>query len=159
MESGCRLSEILGLRWEDVDIDAGLLRLRSPKAGRPQVAPLSKHSIAMLKRLKHASAYVVAGRDPEKPRADLKGPWERAIDLAKNKAPSIVDVHVYDLRRTTGLVISRTSGLHMASRVLRHGSVKTTERHYAPLDLESIREAVEKRQGALTFKKKGQKGK
>lgn len=159
VESGCRLSEILTLKWDDVDLEAGTLTLRTPKAGRPQVAPISKHTIAMLKRLPHVGLYVVAGREDEKPRADLKGPWGRALSLAAKKAPTITNAHVHDLRRTMGKIVARQSGLHLASKVLRHTSIKITEKHYSPMDLAEIRAAVERRGKTLAFPAAGTKTK
>ena len=39
LDTGARKSEALCARWEDFDLEAGIWRIPSPKAGRPQVVP------------------------------------------------------------------------------------------------------------------------
>ncbi len=146
VETGARLSEVLRARWEDFDLAAGTWRIPSPKAGVPQLVPLASTTVAMLRRLPVASDYVVAGRDPKAPRHDLKGPWQEITVAAK-----LEDVHVHDVRRSFGLSIARSAGLHVASKLLRHGDIRVTERVYAPLGIEELRSAVEKRSKALPF--------
>lgn len=38
--TGCRLSEALGLKWEDVDLERGRVTIRAQKTGRTRVLPL-----------------------------------------------------------------------------------------------------------------------
>ena len=48
-----RKTELLGLRWDEVDLDAGLLTIRADrmKAGREHVVPLSTQALALLRTL------------------------------------------------------------------------------------------------------------
>jgi integrase len=172
--SGLRLSEALRARWEDLDSEAGTLRLTRPKSGRPEVIPVPQTTLAVLARLAHDSEFIVAGIDPKKPRVDLKRAWKRVLTEAKKeealarkkKGESagkgfLENVHIHDLRRSFGLAVARQSGLHVASRLLRHRDVRITQAAYSPLDLDTLRDAVEKRQDALPFaskKSKNQKG-
>ena len=71
-------------------------------------------------------------------RADLRHDWE-----AIKATTGIADVHIHDLRRTFGLEVAKKAGLHIASKLLRHGDVRITERVYAPLGVEDLREATE----------------
>jgi len=146
VETGARLSEVLRARWDDLDFDAGLWRIPSPKSGHPQIVPLGLRTAAMLKKLPRKGPYVVAGRKAEDPRADLKKPWERLREVAK-----LGDVRIHDIRRSFGLEVAKTAGLHVASKLLRHSSIKVTEAAYAPLGLDELREAVEKRADVLHF--------
>ncbi len=158
IESGARLSEVLSAKWEDMDLDGGLWRIPSPKAGRPQVAPLGKMTVAMLRHLPRVKdcPYVIAGRKLDQPRYDLKGPWLRALDDAKLADAGIT---IHDLRRTFGLTVARQSrgNLQLTSKLLRHSSIKITEQVYAPLGIEELKKAVERRASVLTFRKKGAK--
>lgn len=158
IESGARLSEVLSAKWEDVDLDGGLWRIPSPKSGRPQMAPLGRMTVAMLRRLPKLEGcpYVIVGRQKDKPRYDLKGPWLRALTTAKL---TDAEINVHDLRRTFGLTIARQSrgNLQLASKLLRHSSIKITEQVYVPLGIEELKKAVEKRGRALTFKKRSAK--
>jgi len=141
LDTGARKSEVLGARWEDFELDTSspLWRIPSPKAGRPQVIPVLPSTTVMLQHLPRLGPYVIPGRDPSKPRYDLKRPWQRLTRDAE-----LDDVHIHDLRRTFGLHIARTAGVHIASKLLRHSDVRVTERVYAPLDLEDLREHLER---------------
>jgi len=151
VETGARLSEALRAKWEDLDLSAGTWRIPSPKAGHVQAVPLSRAIVAKLKRLPHLGEYVVAGRSTKKARFDLKAPWGRVKSEAKKHAPSIADVRIHDVRRTFGLAVAKAAGLHVASKLLRHGDVRITERVYAPLGIEDLRAAVEQRSEVLPF--------
>lgn len=82
----------------------------------------------------------------QRPRPDLKGPWDRL-----RAAAQLEDVRIHDIRRSFGLEIARKAGLHVASKLLRHSSVKVTEQVYAPLGIDELRDAVEKRADVLPF--------
>lgn len=141
VETGARQSEVLHARWVDFDLDAGFWRIPSTKSGRPQMMPLASATIAMLKTLPRAGDFVVAGRNRDRPRRDLKRPWEKLKVSAE-----IPDVHLHDIRRTFGLHVARRAGLHIASKLLRHSDIRVTERHYAPLGVEELRAALQKRE-------------
>ena len=83
--------------------------------------------------------YLVPGRDPKKPRYDLKRPWDDLCEAAGLKG-----VHIHDVRRTFGLHAARNAGLHIASKLLRHSTVTVTEKVYAPLGLEELRKGTAK---------------
>ena len=144
LTTGARLSEVLKARWDDFDLDGGSWRIPSPKAGKPQVVPLPASTVAMLRNTKRKGSLVVPGATPDKPRFDLKKPWDALRLEAK-----LPDVHVHDLRRDYGLRVSKAAGLHVASKLLRHADVRVTERVYAPLALEDLRKATEQQSGTL----------
>ena len=156
VETGCRKAEILRAKWEDFDFDNNppTWRIPSPKAGRPQVMPLSTATVALLKKLPRVSVYVVPGRAPkkkgeqEKPRTDIRHTWESALERAKLEKSG---VWAHDLRRTFGLMVARDAGLHVASKLLRHSDVRVTEQVYAPLGLKELGEAMERRNTVLPF--------
>lgn len=146
IETGARLSEVLHARWDDVDLEDGCWRIPSPKSGHPQVVPLASRAVAMLRQLPRRGPYIVAGRNADKPRADLKKTWNRL-----RKEAGIEDVRIHDIRRSFGLEVTKAAGLHVASKLLRHSSIKVTEQVYAPLGIEDLRAAVEKRGEVLPF--------
>lgn len=137
--TGVRRSELLRARWEDFDFSAKTWRIPSPKAGFPQVIPLPEKAVVLLRGLPRSGSLVIPGRhDPEKPRSDLKGPWEKV-----RTAAGLDNVRLHDLRRTFGLRVAKSAGLHVASKLLRHGDVRITERVYAPLGLDDLRPGTE----------------
>src|SRR5208282_3126979 len=74
--TGCRKTEILTLRWEQVDLERGTFLLADAKTGSRYVL-LSAPALAVLDALSRIriGSYVIAGDDPERPRADLNRPW------------------------------------------------------------------------------------
>ena len=81
MFTGCRLREILSLRWEHVDLERGLLFLPDSKTGKKTVI-LNAPALAVLNGLQRIRAYVVPGDDPERPRSNLKRPWDATTKRA-----------------------------------------------------------------------------
>ncbi|MGA7991402.1 MAG: site-specific integrase [Thermoanaerobaculia bacterium] len=142
--TGARLSEALHARWADLDLKAGTWRIPSPKTGRPQVVPLPAAIVEILTGLPHVGPYVIPGRDKDRPRYDLQGPWKRVRDAAE-----LEGVRIHDIRRTFGLAVTRISGLLVASKLLRHSNVMVTERVYAPLGMAELRAATEQRAASL----------
>lgn len=137
LETGARKSEVLRARWADLDLDGGTWRIPSPKAGRPQVVPLAPGTVARLRLAPRDGAFVVAGADPSRPRADLRRAWDTV-----RAAAALDGVTVHDLRRTFGLAAAREVNIWYASKLLRHSDVRVTERVYAPLGLDDLRAAT-----------------
>src|SRR4029079_17618976 len=151
--TGCRLREILHLRWKHVDLERGLLFLPDSKTGRKTVI-LKYAAIATLNQLQQIGPYVVPGDDPEKPRPDLHRPW-RAI----TKRADLEGVRLHDLRHTyASFGAGGGLGLPIIGRLLGHTQASTTAR-YAHLDNDPLRRASEAIAGqiaaALDGKHKG----
>jgi integrase len=135
--TGCRLREILHLKWEHVDIERGLLFLPESKTGRKTVI-LNAPALAVLTALERLGSYVVPGDDPEKPRADLKRPW-----AAVSKRARLVGVRLHDLRHTYASFGAGSGlGLPIIGKLLGHTQASTTQR-YAHLDNDPLRRATE----------------
>jgi integrase len=135
--TGARLSEVLNLRWEDVDLDGCFIRLPNPKSGKPQSIPLARPLRDYLAALSRVSTYVVAGKNPSEPRHDLKRAW-KAVTTAAGVAGNI-----HDIRRTVGTRLASQYGLEVAQHVLRHSSATTTWRHYVSAQDKDLRHALE----------------
>jgi len=77
--TGFRRSELLGLRWKDVDLQAGRIRLGDTKAGRPHTLPLSTPAIAILQDLPRmlGTPYVFAGQRRGRPIGNIGSAWKR----------------------------------------------------------------------------------
>ena len=92
--TGCRLREILNLKWEYVDLERGVLFLPDSKSGQKTVI-LNAPAMTVLNGLERIGPFVVPGDNPESPRADLKRPWE-----AITKRAGLSGVRLHDLRHT-----------------------------------------------------------
>ena len=135
--TGARLREILNLRWEWVDLERGLLLLPDSKTGRKSIV-LNAPAMAVLATLPRIGAYVIAGDNPEKPRADLNRPW-RAIA----KRAGLEGVRIHDLRHTHASIGAGAGlGLPIIGKLLGHSQSSTTAR-YAHLDADPLRSASE----------------
>jgi len=145
--TGCRLGEILRLRWADADLERGLLFLPDSKTGRKTVV-LNAPAAAILAELPRLGAYVIAGDDAgkegEKPRADLKRPW-----IAVRKRAKLEDVRIHDLRHThASFGAAGGLGLPIIGKLLGHKQAATTAR-YAHLDNDPLRRASESIAGRI----------
>ena len=135
--TGCRLREILHLKWEHVDIERGLLFLADFKTGKKTIV-MNAPAMAVLASLDRLGAYVVPGDDPEKPRADLKRPWQ-----AIAKRAGLEGVRLHDLRHTyASFGAGGGHGLPVIGKLLGHTQASTTQR-YAHLDNDPLRKASE----------------
>ncbi|TPQ32799.1 integrase [Bradyrhizobium guangdongense] len=135
--TGCRLREILHLRWEHVDFERGCLFLPDSKSGRKTVI-LNAPALAVLNALEQVGPYVVPGDNPEKPRHDLKRPWDAVTKRAK-----LTGVRLHDLRHTyASFGAGFGLGLPIIGKLLGHAQVATTAR-YAHLDNDPLRRASE----------------
>jgi integrase len=133
--TGCRLREILYLRWEHVDFERSCLFLPDSKTGRKTVI-LSAPALSVLNRLERLGPYVIPGDNPEQPRHDLKRPWAAITNRA-----GLTGVRLHDLRHTyASFGASGGLGLPIIGRLLGHVQVATTAR-YAHLDNDPLRRA------------------
>jgi integrase len=80
--TGARLGKVLGLRWEHVDAEHGLLRLLDSKTGA-KVIYLGAPALSLLAALQsdeHPSGWVCEGAAPDgenRPLVNLEKPWRR----------------------------------------------------------------------------------
>ncbi len=143
--TGLRRSELLGLRWKDVDFARCELRLEDTKNGRAHVVPLSTAAMEIVRELPRGigSAHLFPGSVPGKPMANVTRAWERIRQRA-----GLPDVRLHDLRRTVGSWLA-TGGasLPLIGKVLNHSNVATTA-VYARLAEDAGRTALEEH-GAL----------
>jgi integrase len=140
--TGARLREILDLRWNHVDPERGLLFLPDSKTGKKTIV-LSQAAMAIIEHLSDEDAegrkrggYVIKGVEDDKPRHDLKRPWEAVKRHAK-----LDGVRLHDLRHTfASLGAGASLGLPIVGKLLGHSQPQTTAR-YAHLDADPLRRA------------------
>ena len=141
--TGARLREILGLRWDYVDMERGLLLLPDSKTGRKTIV-LSEAALVILVGLSglpnghEPDHFVIVGGRADKPRADLQRPWAAVRRNAK-----LDGVRLHDLRHTfASLGAGAGLGLPIVGKLLGHAHPQTTAR-YAHLDADPLRRATD----------------
>lgn len=138
MVTGRRLNEVLGLKWEWIDLERKTLRLPDSKTGALLVS-LNDAAVVILSDLKAATldpVYVIAGQRKGCALVNLQKPWRAIRALA-----DLNDVRIHDLRHTFASVgASLGMSLPMIGRLLGHTQAATTAR-YAHLHLNPVRDA------------------
>jgi integrase len=133
--TGCRLREVLDLRWSEVDFERGMLHLTDSKTGKKSVI-LNAPALAVLAALPRLGDYVIAGDSPTRPRSDLKRPWNLVTRRAR-----LSGLRLHDLRHSFASIGAGASlGLPVIGKLLGHASPSTTAR-YAHLDADPLRRA------------------
>lgn len=143
--TGCRASEILELRWADVDLAAGVLRLTDAKAGARTV-PLGAPAIALLRGLPRIGERVVSGRRPGSPLTlpALEAAWKKV-----RTAAGLSNARIHDLRHTVGTYAGQ-AGLNAFTvrDVLGHKGLAMTGR-YVSADTAPLRRAADEVAGRV----------
>jgi len=137
--TGARTGEIIGLTWNMVDLERGLLILPDSKTGQKTIV-LNSAAIEVLESIPRmeGNKHVIVGHVEGQPLYDLKKQWVRV-----KKEANINDIRVHDLRHSFASVAVGSGGsLPVLGKVLGHADSRTTER-YAHLEESPVRELVE----------------
>jgi len=148
IQTGMRRGEILSLRWPQVDLSRSLVYLPVTKSGRPQTVFLNDVARGILAELwakacnRHGCVFV--GGRKRKPDAPESLSTVKKAFAGACKDAGIANLHFHDLRHTCGVRLVET-GAHprIIQSVLRHSSLKMTERYTNPLEA-SKRAALER---------------
>jgi integrase len=141
--TGARVSEVLTLRWDDVQ--SPRLRLPDSKTG-PKFVYLNSQAEAVLAavRERRAGEWVFPSKSADTPRSSISAQW-----CAIRRAAALPDVRLHDLRHSfASVAISNGVPLAMIGRLLGHALVETTSR-YAHLEDRSLAEAAVRVSGSL----------
>ena len=136
--TGCRLGEIMTLKWEYVDFAGKALRLPDSKTGA-KVVHLGQPAVEVLQKIERVekNPWVIVGTKPGARLSDLQPFWQRVRARAGLK-----DVRIHDLRHTfASTAVAAGQGLPMIGKLLGHTQVQTTAR-YAHLAAAPVKEAA-----------------
>jgi integrase len=153
--TGARLSEILELRWEQVDFAHACLRLPDSKTGAKLIY-LSPPALEVLYGIERheSNPYVIVGREPCSHLVNLRKPWGRIRAKA-----GMSDVRLHDLRHSFASVGAAIGlSLPMIGKILGHTQAATTQR-YAHLAADPVKEAVDKIGAVIAHAMQGDRGK
>lgn len=159
LTTGLRLGELLGLRWEDVDLDdahlvvrqqvqrlGGELRVAAPKtAGSRAAVALAPFTVMHLREHRTLSGriagFVFATEDggPLDP-SNVRRHWKKTL-----KAAGLPDRRLHDLRHSTATFLLEAGvPTRVVQDILRHSNYRTTAGTYQHVDVRMQRDAVGK---------------
>ena len=136
--TGGRRSEILDLRWDDVDRTSGESRLRDAKAG-PRMVPLTARALSVLDGMEwiEGNPWVTPAKKGGGRLLNLHHYWQAVRARAR-----LDDVRIHDLRHSyASMALALGESLYMIGKLLGHSTVSTTAR-YAHLMSEAEKAAA-----------------
>ncbi len=138
--SGLRLSELAGLRWEDLDLSLGLVRVTG-KGGKQRIVPVGRKAVEALKRYREAwqkagQRWALSMRDSQAVFLNRQG--DRLSDrtiarrlkrrLSRRNLPSTVSPHSLRHSFATHL-LNAGADLRLVQELLGHASLSTTQKY------------------------------
>jgi integrase len=145
--TGIRKSNLMALRWQDVDFNSGILTIPDTKNNTKQELALGGHEIALLaarrERLKlngQFGMFVFPGTGATGHLTDVKKSWS----TFRKNAGFAGDKHVtlHDLRRSLGAAMANANvNMALVKAALHHKDLKTTVRVYALTQQDAVRDA------------------
>ena len=123
--TGLRVSEVLGIRWEDVNFESGRLKLPTTKTGR-RTHDLPTPALAVLTGLPRINDWAFTTR------RDVPTTYRhvRKVFLGVLKAAGIADATLHDIRRTVMTAAAATGiGTHVLRDLLGHKSTAMADRY------------------------------
>lgn len=146
--TGARKSNVLSMRWSEIDLDRGIWRIAMTKNGTPQNVVLVTEVIERLSVRKDAadadSIYVFPGDGKTGHLAVPTKGWLRVLASA-----GIEDLRIHDLRRTMGSWQAMTgASLPIIGKSLNHKTPQATS-VYARLHQDPVKESMEKATKAM----------
>lgn len=139
--TGARRSNVLAMRWDEIDMHERIWRIPMTKNGKPQIVPLEEPELKILeRRLAEAKGnpWVFPGRS-DNTSGHLTRPehgWTRILERA-----GISGLRLHDLRRSLGSwMVDTGASLPTIGQALHHQSQSTTA-VYARMSLDPVRHA------------------
>ncbi|MEM6559912.1 MAG: tyrosine-type recombinase/integrase, partial [Myxococcota bacterium] len=126
---GLRVSELVNLRWEQVDFATGLLHVRRRKKGTPSTHPMGGQEIRSLRKLKREGegAFVFT--------TQRKGPltdstFRKILAVAGERAELELPIHPHMLRHSTGFKLANDGqDTRAIQHYLGHRNIQHTVRY------------------------------
>lgn len=146
LNTGMRRTEILSLKWSDIDLDQRKIVLRKTKNNEVRVIPTNKTLFRELTQLysSRKGDYVFTS-SKGKPFIEIKNGFIAAI-----KKANISDFRFHDLRHTFGShLVMQGVNIRTVQQLLGHKDIKMTMR-YSHLSPEYVHEAIERLDNSWT---------
>lgn len=139
LATGARKSNVLSMRWIDVNLHEGIWRVPDTKNGEPYQVALASPATEILERrlASKSSEWVFPAPSRSGHLEEPKKAWAALLQTAQ-----IENLRMHDLRRTFGsFMAAQGASLQMIGKALGHKSQEATL-IYARLNLDPVRQAV-----------------
>jgi len=138
--TGMRRGEVFSLKWEDIDLQRGFLRLHETKGGKPQTIPLSSKARALLESIPRTKSPYVFPNTKGGRKTVMNHRFIRRIKKKAGIPPEVRPLH--SLRHTFAslLASSGKADLLVIQRLLTHRDPRMTNR-YSHLRDQALRDA------------------
>lgn len=127
LNTGLRKSNILELKWEQVNFDFNFIEVLENKGNKHIMLPINKALMELFKKTPEENriGYMFINPETNKPYRDIKKAWATAL----NKA-GIKDFRFHDLRHTVGTRLAKENvPVNVIKEILAHSDDKTTMRY------------------------------
>ena len=139
LNTGMRRTEILSLRWENINFSKSFIHIEDSKSGRSRNVPMNYLVFETLKGLSRDSEHVFFNPDTKNHIKDIKTGFKAACRRAEIKS-----LRFHDLRHTAASrMVEAGVDLVTVSKILGHSSIQMTMRYAHPTP-ENMKQAVEK---------------
>ena len=141
LTTGLRKSNILNLKWENINFDVGFIEiLKQENKGHKKIQiPLSNKFRAELEKIGiKEKGYVFINPETNKPYTTIKNGFSKAL-----KRAGIENFRFHDLRHTVGTrLVANGADLQTVKEYLAHSELSTTQRYLHPVK-ENMKKAVD----------------
>lgn len=127
LNTGLRKSNILQLKWEQINFDFNFIEILENKGNKHIVLPLNDCLSKLFKEVPENKriGYVFINPETGAPYKDIKRAWKTALKEAK-----IENFRFHDLRHTVGTrLANKNVPINVIKEILAHSDVKTTMRY------------------------------
>jgi integrase len=128
LSTGARRMEIMGLQWENVDLNRAIITLHETKNGERRILPIAGHALALFKehaKIRSLQTNLVFPSNNLKSPIDLRTPWETAL-----KQANIHDFRFHDLRHSAASYLAMNGAtLAEIAEVLGHKTLQMVKRY------------------------------
>lgn len=143
--TACRKSEILSLKWDNVDIDGKVALLDDTKNGKPRLLALSPEAIEVLEMLPGRSGWCFPSDSVTGHVLDVRKTWSTVL----KEAGITRHVTIHDIRRSiASLLIKKGISIEVIAKTLGQSGSYVTRR-YAILNNSAERDCLNMAAGII----------
>jgi integrase len=128
LSTGGRRMEVLGLKWQDVDLNRGIITLHETKNGERRILPITGHALELMKehsKIRHVNCDLVFPGKNRKDPVDVRTPWENALKRAE-----ITNFKWHDLRHSCASYLAKNgASLAEIAEILGHKTLQMVKRY------------------------------